>query len=71
MKRIFIRFDASPEIGLGHARRCVALAHALKEHSINIVFALRIKDITVQQLRLPEGCTWELLPWKQYTLWSY
>lgn len=39
--RIAIRVDASPEIGLGHLQRCLALAAALRETGVECVFVTR------------------------------
>lgn len=36
---VLIRVDCGKEIGLGHAMRCLALAHALKEHGATVDFA--------------------------------
>jgi len=38
--RVAIRTDAGPEIGLGHARRCLTLAGALRELGVESVFVL-------------------------------
>lgn len=36
-KRIVIRADASPTLGMGHVYRAIALAHELSEHSIRLI----------------------------------
>jgi UDP-2,4-diacetamido-2,4,6-trideoxy-beta-L-altropyranose hydrolase len=38
--RVAIRADAGPDIGLGHARRCLTLAGALREHGVESLFVL-------------------------------
>lgn len=39
-KNIYIRVDASPEIGMGHLMRCIALSHMLKD-TFPVVFFLK------------------------------
>lgn len=65
MSRFFIRLDASPEIGLGHARRCGVLGRALMELGAEVCYALRIRNVSVGQLGLPKGSTHEVLPWDE------
>ena len=36
--RVVFRADAGPEIGLGHARRCLTLAGALRELAMESLF---------------------------------
>jgi spore coat polysaccharide biosynthesis predicted glycosyltransferase SpsG len=59
--KFFFRLDASPVIGLGHARRCAVLAEALMKMGHQAVFALRLKDVS--DLPLPVGADCEVLPW--------
>jgi len=40
-RAVLFRCDGSPELGLGHIVRCLALADELKNHNINIYFAIR------------------------------
>lgn len=59
----FFRLDASPEIGLGHARRCAVLAEALSAEGGEAVFAIRSHGLPLHKLGLPKGAQVELLPW--------
>ncbi|HWW55891.1 MAG TPA: UDP-2,4-diacetamido-2,4,6-trideoxy-beta-L-altropyranose hydrolase [Sphingopyxis sp.] len=38
--QIIVRADASPGIGIGHVRRCLTLARALREYGANVRFAI-------------------------------
>jgi UDP-2,4-diacetamido-2,4,6-trideoxy-beta-L-altropyranose hydrolase len=53
--RLLIRADASAEIGLGHAVRCLALAQALREEGHEVVFAFRALPERLQQELRREG----------------
>jgi len=39
--RIAIRADASRVIGTGHVRRCLSLAHALRQSGAHVEFLIR------------------------------
>ncbi len=47
--RIAFRVDASTAIGLGHLRRCLSLAHALREHGAVVHFVSRRSDVGVAE----------------------
>lgn len=51
---ILFRCDASPEIGTGHIRRCIALASALREFGAEITFAVRDLGIDYSAIFGPE-----------------
>lgn len=42
--KLFIRTDATPEIGGGHFTRCLALAHAWKERGGQVIFLSRLAN---------------------------
>lgn len=63
-QHVAFRVDASSIIGMGHARRCMALARALKRLGVKCSFAMRESDIEFDELlaefapdriRLPRG----------------
>jgi UDP-2,4-diacetamido-2,4,6-trideoxy-beta-L-altropyranose hydrolase len=62
-RRVRFRFDASREMGLGHAYRCLALATALKKENWVVDFAVSEITLSVFQVKigeiiaLPDGLT--------------
>lgn len=53
--KIAIRADASTTLGLGHVKRCLSLAHALRERSAEVRFFARTIDTDVAPLVQSEG----------------
>jgi UDP-2,4-diacetamido-2,4,6-trideoxy-beta-L-altropyranose hydrolase len=53
MIHVFIHFEASPQIGLGHAIRCLNLAKSLKKHAkINLFISPTTKQIIAERIDL-------------------
>ena len=49
-QQVVFRVDASSTIGVGHARRCMALARALRHRGVECRFAMRESDIDIDEL---------------------
>ncbi len=60
--QVAFRVDASPEIGLGHLSRCLALAHALRVLDAEIAFVVRNLGIDVSDRIRKAGCRLLMLP---------
>jgi UDP-2,4-diacetamido-2,4,6-trideoxy-beta-L-altropyranose hydrolase len=58
--RIAVRTDASRRIGWGHVKRCLALAHALREAGAQVMFVTRPSDVDTGALVAQAG--FQLLP---------
>ena len=59
---IAIRADASSTIGLGHLRRCLSLAQALREVGASVRFAARDSDVDAAAIVRADGFEADLLP---------
>jgi UDP-2,4-diacetamido-2,4,6-trideoxy-beta-L-altropyranose hydrolase len=64
MPKVFLNFDISTEIGLGHSRRCAVLGEALLLQGAKVAFAIRSNGIDLSEMNLPPGADVELLPWE-------
>lgn len=53
-------FQAAPEIGTGHARRCAALSHALTDDGSDISLVADTATLAFARTIMPEGC--QLIP---------
>lgn len=62
MTTIAIRADASRAIGLGHVKRCLALAAALRERGATVRFVARAGDVDLQPLLAAAGFELLALP---------
>ena len=55
MTFVAIRADASRAIGWGHVKRCLALAHALREAGASPILVSRPSDVAVDALCATAG----------------
>jgi UDP-2,4-diacetamido-2,4,6-trideoxy-beta-L-altropyranose hydrolase len=58
---VIIRADASPQIGSGHAMRCLALAQAIKYEGGSVTFVMRSDSQMISDRVQQEGCDIYLL----------
>jgi len=66
-QRLFFRFDAAPEVGLGHARRCAVLAGACRDLGAEIHCLVRRRGVNMEAVGDWSGAvihevSWELPP---------
>jgi UDP-2,4-diacetamido-2,4,6-trideoxy-beta-L-altropyranose hydrolase len=59
---IAIRVDASASIGLGHVKRCLSLAYALREFGANVCFIFRNLGVDIEALVRLSGFVGIVLP---------
>ncbi len=59
----FFRLDASPEIGVGHLRRCSVLAQECLRQGWEAHLLIRQHSLSAEQLNIPEHAKVHLLPW--------
>jgi len=62
-KSVFFRLDASPEIGLGHLRRCLVLARECGRLGSTPHFLIRSCSLDPERLDIPEGGIVSAIPW--------
>ena len=60
--RIAIRADASSTLGLGHIKRCLSLAAALRQQGADVLFVCQESDIALGSLLEKEGVAYALIP---------
>ncbi|MEO4054184.1 UDP-2,4-diacetamido-2,4,6-trideoxy-beta-L-altropyranose hydrolase [Solibacillus sp. CAU 1738] len=68
---VFIRVDASVEIGTGHVMRCLTLAHRLKKEGKTVAFICRGTEGDCIELIEQQGFQVYQLSNFQGTLWAY
>jgi UDP-2,4-diacetamido-2,4,6-trideoxy-beta-L-altropyranose hydrolase len=55
LPQILFRVDSYDQIGLGHIKRCAALAQALKEKNIELAFVCKSEDAAIKTVLEPLG----------------
>ncbi|MDI1325514.1 MAG: UDP-2,4-diacetamido-2,4,6-trideoxy-beta-L-altropyranose hydrolase [Brevundimonas sp.] len=60
--RFVFRVDASSEIGTGHLRRCLSLAHEIRTQGLDVLFVCRQHDFDYGPLFLRESFEFVALP---------
>lgn len=55
MKNLFVRADASPQIGTGHVMRCLALAQAWQDQGGNVTFLSFCESESLRRRIIDEG----------------
>lgn len=68
---IYIRVDASIDIGSGHVMRCITLAKQLDSNNFNVVFICREADGDLEELIISEGFIVKLLPKIEVNIWKW
>ena len=68
---IFIRVDASTEIGTGHVIRCLTLANRLKKEGKTVAFICRHAEGDCMELIEQQGFHVYKLPASEGSLWTY
>ncbi|MGE7695961.1 UDP-2,4-diacetamido-2,4,6-trideoxy-beta-L-altropyranose hydrolase [Lysinibacillus sp. NPDC094177] len=68
---VFIRVDASIEMGTGHVMRCLTLAHRLEKEGKNIAFICRRAEGDCIDLLGQQGFYVYKLPINKGSLWTY
>lgn len=68
---VFIRVDASIEIGTGHVMRCLTLANQLRKEGKNVFFICRRADGDCSSLIKEKGFKLIYLPFIEGSLWKY
>lgn len=63
MPKFLFRIDVSPSTGTGHLRRCLTLAHELKEQGAEVLFACRLKSFNIEKHMAHIAVGWEEYDW--------
>lgn len=57
------RLDVSPQVGMGHLRRCMNLARLLKKRGVDPFFLCRARDMDLSGHLAPVATDWALCDW--------
>lgn len=63
MPKFLFRLDVSPSAGTGHLRRCLTLAHELKDHGADVFFACRLESFNIEKHVAHVAAGWEEYQW--------
>ncbi len=63
-KGMFFRFDASPELGAGHWRRCLALARECLRRGLEAHLVARTRDVDLAAMGALPGMRLHAVPWQ-------
>jgi UDP-2,4-diacetamido-2,4,6-trideoxy-beta-L-altropyranose hydrolase len=63
MPRFLFRLDVSPQVGMGHLRRCQTLALELKRRGAELYFLCRTQDVDISGYLRPVAADWSFCDW--------
>lgn len=61
--RYLFRLDVSPQVGMGHLKRCLTLAEELKRKGADLFFLCRVQDMDLSPHLEPMASEWAACGW--------